>query len=202
MIAMSKRRPSHYRSRARASSATASSKGRKKPPTTTVAVFLIAVIAVGALVYNSSSRRVDPVLARVVETYPSEGANHVPTGERVTYRTEPPNSGPHYAQWAPPGFYDRPLPDELLVHNLEHGHIIIHYRPDALTDEIEQQILALTRSHTHNWAAVLAVPRPGMEHPFVLAAWRHLLRLDEFDKELVDLFVDAYIGRGPENPIR
>lgn len=163
---------------------------------------LIAVVAVGALVYNSLSSKVDPALARVVETYPSEGANHIPTGQRVNYRTEPPNSGPHYAQWAPPGFYDRPLPDELLVHNLEHGHIIIHYRPDALTDEIERQILALTRSHTHNWAAVLAVPRPGMEHPFILAAWRHLLRLEEYDPKMVDLFIDAYIGRGPENPIR
>lgn len=163
---------------------------------------LVVVLAIGVLVFNAYSRRIDPALAKVIEKYPSEGATHVPTGQRVQYKTEPPNSGPHYAQWAPPGFYDRQLPDELLVHNLEHGHIIIHYRPGALTEEIENYILSLTRVHTHNWAAVLAVPRPNMEHPFVLAAWRHLLRLEEFDRELVELFIDAFIGRGPENPIR
>ena len=140
---MSRSRPnqqrSQHRSRTSRTSRTRTSSAssmHKKPSTSTIVVVLVAVLAVGALVYNSFSSKVDPALAKVVETYPSEGANHIPTGERVTYRTEPPNSGPHYAQWAPPGFYDRPLPDELLVHNLEHGHIIIHYRPDALTDEI------------------------------------------------------------------
>lgn len=207
MIAMSKSRQEERRNRTRPTSAgrrqSAASRSKKKKasPATWIAV-LVVVAAVAVLVFNAFSRRVDPVLARMVETYPSEGAVHVATGQRVEYKTEPPNSGPHYAQWAPPGFYDRQLPDELLVHNLEHGHVIIHYRPDALTPEIEQQILSLTRAYTDTWAAVLAVPRPNMEHPFVLAAWRHLLRLDEFDRQLVDLFIDAYVGRGPENPVR
>lgn len=197
---MTRRRPSKRQLRAKTQT---SRSGRKKQNSTAVvALFVIAVVAAGALVYNATRPKIAPALAERLERYPSEGANHVPTGQRVSYKTEPPNSGPHYAQWAPPGFYDRPLPDELLVHNLEHGHIIIHYRPDALTPQIESEILTLTRNHTHNWAAVLAVPRPGMEHPFILAAWRHLLRLDEFDRELVDLFIDAFIGRGPENPIR
>jgi hypothetical protein len=197
---MSKRRPSKTGSKVKAQASR--SRKRTQNSTAIIAVFVVAVVALGALAYNASRPKIAPALAERLERYPSEGANHVPTGQRVTYKTDPPNSGPHYAQWAPPGFYDRPLPDELLVHNLEHGHVIIHYRPEALTPEIEQEILNLTRAHTHNWAAVLAVPRPGMEHPFVLAAWRHLLRLDEFDRELVDLFIDAFIGRGPENPIR
>ncbi|MBO2521810.1 MAG: hypothetical protein CW345_08415 [Firmicutes bacterium] len=189
--------------RSAAGRARASGSGpRKVSPGTLVALAAIVLAVAALLVYSSTQNRLHPALARAVERYPSEGANHVPTGQRVAYKTDPPNSGPHYAQWAPPGFYERPLPDELLVHNLEHGHIIIHYRPDALTPEIEQKILALTRAWTHQWAAVLAVPRPGMEHPFVLAAWRHLLRLDAYDDELVHLFVDAFIGRGPENPIR
>lgn len=168
-----------------------------------IAAAVIAVLLIGGLiVYNARRSDLHPALAKVVERYPSEGTNHVPTGQRVTYRTDPPHSGPHYAQWAPPGFYDRPLPDELLVHNLEHGHVIIHYRPDALTPEIEEHILALTRSWTDQWAAVIAVPRPMMENAFTLAAWQHLMRLDEYDEELVDLFIDAFIGRGPENPVR
>jgi len=182
---------------------TSRSSGKQKQSTTTIVIAVVAVLVIGGLlIYNTTRSDLHPALAKVVERHPDEGANHVPTGQRVSYRTNPPNSGPHYAQWAPPGFYDRTLPDELLVHNLEHGHVIIHYRPDALTPEIEQHILGLTRSWTDNWAAVLAVPRPGMQHAFTLAAWRHLMRLDEYDRELVELFVDAFIGRGPENPIR
>ena len=176
---------------------------KSKQPSTGVIVALVIVLCIGALVvFNMTRSDLPPALASVVERHADEGANHVATGQRVTYRTDPPNSGPHYAQWAPPGFYDRTLPDELLVHNLEHGHIIIHYRPDALTPEVEQEMLALTRSWTDNWAAVLAVPRPGMQHKFTLAAWRHLLRLEEWDRQLVDLFIDAFVGRGPENPVR
>lgn len=162
----------------------------------------IVLVLIAAVWINSARSGLSPALAQRVETFPSEGAAHVPTGTKVTYRTDPPTSGPHYASPAPPGFYERALPDEVLVHNLEHGHVIIHYTPGTLTQEEDDYITTLTLSYTNPWAAVVAVPREGMEHRFILTAWRKMLRLDSLDKELVDGFIDAFIGRGPENPIR
>lgn len=39
----------------------------------------------------------------------------------------PPTSGHHWPKWAKCGFYEEELPDELVVHNMEHGNIVISY---------------------------------------------------------------------------
>ena len=51
--------------------------------------------------------------------------------ESVFYITLPPTSGDHWERWADCGFYDSGLPDELIVHNLEHGNIVVSYSPDT-----------------------------------------------------------------------
>ena len=50
------------------------------------------------------------------------------------YSTVPPTSGQHWDAWSDCGFYNYPLPDELLVHNLEHGNIIVSYNLEDDTD--------------------------------------------------------------------
>ena len=180
----------------------AEERARKKRTTYILAGVAVVLVLAAMFWFDARNRAGSEVLRGRVEVYASEGANHVPLGEKVAYRTNPPNSGPHYDRWAPPGFYDQAIADELLVHNLEHGHVIIFYRPGALSGDDETYVLNLTRTYVGNWDAVLAVPREGMEHPFVLAAWRHLLRLDTLEREAVEAFIDAYRGRGPENPVR
>ncbi len=41
--------------------------------------------------------------------------------------TVPPTSGQHWNGWVQCGFYRNPVPDERIVHNMEHGNIIVHY---------------------------------------------------------------------------
>ena len=53
--------------------------------------------------------------------------NHVPEGQSLAYSTTPPTSGDHWERWADCGFYPEGLPDELIVHNLEHGNIVVSY---------------------------------------------------------------------------
>jgi hypothetical protein len=142
------------------------------------------------------------VLEGHVEEMPDEGRDHVPDGTQVDYESEPPTSGPHYAQWAPPDLYREVIQDELLVHNLEHGHIVIFYSPTGISNESASKITELTNEYDGQWDAVLAVPRPEMENELTLTAWTYKLELDEYDEELIDAFVDAYRGRGPENPVR
>jgi hypothetical protein len=45
----------------------------------------------------------------------------------VDYNSFPPSSGPHYAQPAPWGIYPDSVKQTILVHNLEHGGVVIQY---------------------------------------------------------------------------
>lgn len=52
------------------------------------------------------------------------------------------------------------------------------------------------------WSGLIAVPHDGVGQKVVLTAWRHRLDLPQFDQTALAAFVDAYSGRGPENPVR
>ena len=45
----------------------------------------------------------------------------------MRYNSFPPSSGPHYQQPAPWGIYEDPIKQTILVHNLEHGGIVVQY---------------------------------------------------------------------------
>lgn len=59
------------------------------------------------------------------------GWGHVPVGTEVAYVHNPPASGPHYGQWARSAVYPEALDRRTWVHNLEHGWLVLLYRPDA-----------------------------------------------------------------------
>jgi hypothetical protein len=46
------------------------------------------------------------------------------------YSSDPPTSGPHYGITARWGFYGQQIPDEYVIHNLEHGGVAIWYEGD------------------------------------------------------------------------
>ena len=156
--------------------------------------------AVGSVAADPSQPAAE---AGPVEQLPDEGARHVPLGAPVTYRTDPPASGPHYDGVAQPGFYrDRAPSYGYLVHNLEHGHVVIYYHPQRLQPQELAYLEELTRRYRGAWDAVLAVPRQDPQYAVILTAWRHRQRLGRFDRAAVDAFVDRFRGRGPENPVR
>lgn len=65
--------------------------------------------------------------------YQIQGREHISVGaSHLPYNSSPPTSGPHYGNPAPWGIYDHELPDEQLVHNLEHGGIWISYNCSKL----------------------------------------------------------------------
>ena len=56
----------------------------------------------------------------------------------VTYSATPPVGGQHNADWMNYGVYDKPLPSERAVHNLEHGAVWITYQPSLPASEVSQ----------------------------------------------------------------
>jgi len=125
-----------------------------------------------------------------------QGHNHIPVGAtHPPYNSNPPTSGWHYSDPAKTGFYNYELPDEQLIHNLEHGHIWIAYRP-AVSPEIINSLKA--------FASPMAVitPRSANDSDISLASWG---RLDNFnlengtlDDKRVKNFILRYENRGPE----
>jgi len=133
-----------------------------------------------------------------IETFPSEGSEHVPTSTSITYRTDPPTSGPHYADFvASGGFYTTEINPPYVVHSMEHGAIIIYYSP-AVTAEQLNHLKDLAAQHPGNGAQVVAEPRNDPIYPIILTAWTHRLRLTTYDAARIDAFVALFLNQGPE----
>ena len=188
-------------------------KGRRRILITAGAL-VFAVVFIGGLVLGGQNRnRVsNPQRSGLntggpVSIAKDEGAQHVPPGTpHAPYGSRPATSGPHWqtppstlapygapARW---GTYKEPLPDEVLVHNLEHGGIGLHYDcPDGCPDLVKQ----LADIVPSNPSQFILSPYTGMPKKVAVTAWRHLLYLDEVDREKILEFIREYLNRAPES---
>ncbi len=163
-----------------------------------VVVVAIAVLARGGLFGPQAAaflgRRIEPPPGERISTLP--GNLHIAAGTRGTgYTSNPPTSGEHYPNWAPWGVHTQSLPDELLVHNLEHGGIWISYK-DPRDTELARNLEALAGRYP---TKVIVTPRPQNDAPIAVAAWGRLLKLQQYDEQQIMKFVEAYRGKiGPE----
>lgn len=161
------------------------------------------------MVYALTSSIMEPIITKEdlrqneeiqVETFADQGREHIPVGAaHEPYNSSPPTSGPHYATWEKYGFYKKPLVPEKLVHNLEHGDIVIYYRPD-LGEEVMGHLRELSK-FTYEGSGVLVVPFPeGVDWPeeVIATAWTKMLRQDKFDEAKLETFIARYIYQGPE----
>ncbi|HEY9860676.1 MAG TPA: DUF3105 domain-containing protein [Candidatus Obscuribacterales bacterium] len=129
---------------------------------------------------------------------PKLGQDHVPETERVKYNSNPPTSGPHYAIWAQWGIHAKAPLDERLVHNLEHGGVIISYKPDQIQGQELEQIKAQVRELSKTNPRIILTPRQNMDTAIALTAWGYLQKLDRYDPATVEAFYNAHVARGPE----
>ncbi len=135
-----------------------------------------------------------------VQTFPSQGQVHVNPGQQVNYDSDFPTSGSHDPVPVLPGVYTQEQPVEKLVHSLEHGNIVIYYEQPG--DEAQQTLQSWARQFPGAWDGLVVVPKAGLGESVVLTAWTKKLVLTEFEPQAAASFIDAYRGRGPENPVR
>lgn len=117
------------------------------------------------------------------------------------YLTTPPTSGRHWGQWVACGFYQDPVPDERIVHNMEHGNIIVSYNlPDpAQVEELRRVYEGI--GLTDLWG--VARPYPDIEEGTIyLTTWGVIDGpITEIDGDRIEEFFRAYSGQlGPEFP--
>jgi len=153
---------------------------------------LLVVLVVARLAWPSQGGTVSGSPGIAV---PLQGAQHVSAGEaHPPYNSTPPTSGWHYAQPADWGIYTTPIPDEQQVHNLEHGGIMVQYRPDAGPDIVQQLRQVVGRYQSK----VILAPYPGLDTTIALTAWGRIDKLEAFDEGRIVAFINAYRNRGPE----
>src|SRR3989338_5338229 len=102
---------------------------RKKQWLKRISIWGGSVVIVGGLTYLFVGSAQKTEENRPGEPFPIQGRDHIAVGaQHEPYRSNPPTSGSHYAQPADWGVYEQELPDEQLIHNLEHGGIWISYK--------------------------------------------------------------------------
>jgi hypothetical protein len=119
---------------------------------------------------------------------------------RTPYNSNPPTSGWHVGSMVSPwGIQAEPVDDRVSVHNIEHGGIIIHYKPSLEANALTE-LKAIAGEFQRQNPCVLMVPRAEdqMDAPIVMTAWNYLLPLQTVDKDSMTLFFADRVGKGPE----
>jgi hypothetical protein len=131
---------------------------------------------------------------------PYEGSDHVGPSEPITYTNYPPTSGRHYPGTAEYGFSYKEIAEGFLVHSMEHGAVVLYYRPD-LPESVKEKIRKLFTQippDKDGLVKLIAVPYPKLQTPMAVAAWTRLLPLSDFDFEQILAFYRAWVSKGPE----
>jgi hypothetical protein len=113
----------------------------------------------------------------------SQALSHDHVAGPVRYSVIPPVGGPHNGIWMNCGIYDKPVPGERAVHNLEHGAIWITYQPSlpqsqvrALQAFVDKQTTVAPAGGTPSRYMDLT-PYPGLSSPIVISSWGFQLKV-------------------------
>jgi hypothetical protein len=118
------------------------------------------------------------------------------TNDPVVYESIPPTTGDHSPSAAPCGVHGTQIPDGLFVHSLEHGAVGVLYDPQQVEVDTIRDIEAKVGEFDDR---TISAPYAGTETPITLTSWTKLMRLDSYDEDTVDEYIDAFRGKGPEN---
>lgn len=174
-----------------------------------VIVVVIIIVAVNLKNRNESNISSDTAPARTIiaptrtdptakalmgEAVPLLDATHIQEGSVATYNSNPPSSGRHFGNAAEWGAYEKPVQDERVVHNLEHGGIWISYKEDVSSDDVAK----LNAFATTYPKAVIVSPRAQNDSAIALVSWGRVLKLDSVDTKTTDDFIRSNVNNSPE----
>jgi hypothetical protein len=179
----------------------------KKKKLVSTLIWSGAAVSIVALFSFVIWRAVQPAAGETIPVM-ANSADHVLEGDDPgPYNSDPPTSGPHYAEEYDAGFYDEsspevqvPFPEGYLGHNLEHGYVIYWYNCGsldgsectALKDQIKDSMA------DNGGTKLIAFPRSSLEVPVVMTTWGQMQRFENFDEGLARKFVSANRNQAPE----
>ena len=128
--------------------------------------------------------------------YEAQNREHIEVGaEHPAHNSNPPSGGWHYGLTARKKFYDEPILDEYIIHNLEHGDVWLAYHP-RISEDAKKELKKF------EFSKIVITPRETNETDIALVAWE---RVDKFNLEDGGLpesrirdFITRYRNKGPE----
>ena len=134
-----------------------------------------------------------------VQTFPEAGRDHIGPGEQPdNWNSTPPTSGDHLGSPLPPGVYNSEQDMRALVHNLEHGYVVIAYKgiPDDQVAQLRQFVEA------RDGSKLVLAPWSGLESNGVaLVAWRNLETMQRVNMDVVQAFVNDFMVPGASKSV-
>ena len=188
---------------------------QRKKNLVTLLIAFIVVAAVAALVISDRREASGPVGAAAADANCGEkeeieapSNDHVEEGTPVQYETNPPSAGPHAGSPGPTGFFDTPQEAEHLVHNMEHGQIVLWFDP-AAPQQVKDDLQAVVEKQP---ATTVATPYEGLEeYNFYMTAWNkapdapeesagtgYLQGCELVSEEVINDFRREHQGKSPE----
>jgi len=159
-----------------------------------ITIWAIAMLVIGGSGYGLYYLASQPEKPRPGEAFPILGQTHIEVGAtHPAYNSNPPTSGWHYAKPADWGVYQEELPDETLIHNLEHGGIWISYKD--VDQETKSSLEAVGKRYP---GSVVVTPRSTNDAKIVLASWGRLEKLESVDETRIMNFIKANKNKSPE----
>ncbi len=129
------------------------------------------------------------------------------TDEHEQYNSLPPTSGSHVGGKANWGVSNSPIPDELQLHNLEDGGVMVQYnctpgKPDGESatpsaqetdtcNQLVDQLATIVKKYPDK---VAMAPYPKLDSKIALTAWTRIDKFDDFDEERIQKFIKAFKG--------
>jgi hypothetical protein len=186
-----------------------------------LALVAVAVVLATAVAARTSTQDIRTTMAaggctlRAVKPLPPKpGATtyhaDVPTlTTNVKWATDPPSAGGHYGAWAVWKFYDAPANPRRVVHNEEHGGMIIWWGPQVPAKTVAQ----LRAFYGERPYGMLGTPYAKLGAKIALTAWTgspktyfrdghygvgRIAICSRFDRAAFTAFRKAYRGKSPE----
>jgi hypothetical protein len=182
------------------------------------AVTAVALVAGGitfyALTRPEAAQAAGCSAVKAIGAYPEEDRRHITSPINSpglsTYPSVPPTSGPHAGTPLPSGVYEQPQDIYRAIHSLEHGAVIVWYRPGLATAPLREikSFYGTQAAGDHVIVAPYNYPDQGEAgqlpngQDVVLVAWHHLQTCEQPNLEVVKAFVADYrTPTGVQRPV-
>ncbi len=165
-----------------------------------VSGLLILGVVLGWMALGGNGSSSDPSSAMTAagcmfQTYPNQGRKHFAApNQPFKYNSFPPTSGTHDPTPAIFNAYEDSISQRKLVHNLEHGGIVIQYGSDVPASTVNE----LRDFYQSSPNGMVLAPLPRLGDKIALTAWTPLSTSTEFDEGAFEKVRDAYRAKGPE----
>lgn len=145
---------------------------------------------------------------------PNDQHQHIDIGTPIVYPSNPPAGGPHWPVWAVWGVHANAVPVEYLVHNEEHGGVILFYNLAKCSDGCPHLVADLTAFIaaqpqdpvcTDQAPGVLTrmvlTPDPDLDVVWAAAAWGWAYKSSTscVDTAALQEFADAHYAQASED---